>query len=189
MTGPHLGILAQHDIQIPRKLDEWVQSQLEERLMKELKALVNPLKKATARSKNIISDPNPRGVISRHPGNIQGDLDQLIVHLPHSSTLFDSPDPSEIDLRSLSPGYHSQLFDNLNSLLATDRTYLLRQALANKAPLPKVLIGKRGLPREVLEGTSISLSSGSQRGQLVLPVMVALLRLKLYSGQGWETQL
>jgi len=134
-------------------------------------------------------DPNAKGVISRHPDNIKGDLDQLVVHLPHSSTLFDSPNPSEIDLRSLSPEYYSQLFDNLNSLLATDRTYLLRQALANRLPLPKELIGKRGLPKEALEGITISLSSGSQRGQLVLPVMVALLRLKLYSGQGWGTQL
>lgn len=157
--------------------------------MKELAALVNPLKKATARSKNIIPDPNAKGVISRHLGNTKGGFDHLIVHLPHSSKLFDSTDPSEIDLRSLSSGYHFQLFDNLNSLLATDRTYLLRQALANKLPLPKELIGKRGLPKDALEGTTISLSSGSQRGQLVLPVMVALLRLKLYSGQGWGTQL
>jgi hypothetical protein len=149
---------------------------------------VNPLMKATVRSKNTIPEPNAVGVISRHP-NAAEDLDQLIIHLPHSSTLFESTNPSEIDLRSLSPSYHVQLFDNLNSLLATDRTYLLRQALANKLPLSKELIGKRGLPREGLEGTSISLSSGSERGQLVLPVMVALLRMKLYSGQGWGTQL
>jgi hypothetical protein len=156
--------------------------------MKELAGLVNPLKKATVRSKNTIPEPNARGVISRHP-NTAEDLDQLIIHLPHSSKLFESTNPSEFDLRSLSPSYHSQLFDNLNSLLATDRTYLLRQALANKLPLSKELIGKRGLPKEALEGTTISLSSGSDRGQLVLPVMVALLRLKLYSGQGWGTQL
>jgi hypothetical protein len=156
--------------------------------MKELSALVNPLKKATVRSKNTIPESNARGVISRYPKTGE-DLDQLIIHLPHSSTYFESTNPSEIDLRSLSPSYHSQLFDNLNSLLATDRTYLLRQALANKLPLSKELIGKRGLPKEALEGTTISLSSGSERGQLVLPVMVALLRLKLYSGQGWGTQL
>ena len=158
--------------------------------MKELNALVNPLKKATVRSKNTIPDLNAIEVISRLPGNVNGkDLDQLIVHLPHSSTLFESSNPSEIDLRSLSPFYHVQLFDNLNSLFATDRTYLLRQALANKLPLSKELIGKRGLEKEALEGTTIALSSGSERGQLVLPVMVALLRLKLYSGQGWGTQL
>jgi hypothetical protein len=156
--------------------------------MKELSALVNPLRKATVRSKNTIAEPNARGVISRHLTPAE-DLDQLIIHLPHSSTLYESTNPSEVDLRSLSPSYHSQLFDNLNSLLATDRTYLLRQALANKLTLSKELIGKRGLPKEALEGTTISLSSGSERGQLVLPVMVALLRLKLYSGQGWGTQL
>jgi len=156
--------------------------------MKELAGLVNPLKKATVRSKNTIAEPNARGVISRHPKTAE-DLDQLIIHLPHSSTLFESTNPPEIDLRSLSPSCHSQLFENLNSLLATDRTYLLRQALANKLPLSKELIGKRGLPKDALEGTSISLSSGSERGQLVIPVMVALLRLKLYSGQGWGTQL
>jgi hypothetical protein len=156
--------------------------------MKELRALVNPLKKATVRSKNTIPEPNARGVISRIIEKGE-DLDQLIIHLPRSSTLFESTNPSEIDLRSLSPSYHVQLFDNLKSLLATDRTYLLRQALANKLPFSKELIGKRGLPKDALEGTTISLSSGSERGQLVLPVMVALLRMKLYSGQGWGTQL
>ena len=156
--------------------------------MKELAGLVNPLKKATVRSKNTIPDLNAKGVISRHPKTAE-DLDQLIVHLPHSSTMFESTNPSEVDLRSLSQLYHAQLFDNLNSLFATDRTYLLRQALANKLPLSKELIGKRGLPKEALEGTTIALSSGSERGQLVLPVMVALLRLRLYSGQWWGTQL
>jgi hypothetical protein len=156
--------------------------------MKELKALVDPLKKATVRSKNTIPEPNAKGVISRHPERGE-DLDRLIVHLPPGSTSLESTNPSEVDLRSLSTSYHSQLFENLNSLFATDRTYLLRQSLANKLPLTKELIGKRESPKEALEGTTISLSSGSERGQLVLPVMVALLRLKLYSGQGWGTQL
>jgi hypothetical protein len=154
--------------------------------MKELKALVDPLKKATVRSKNTIPEPNAKGIISRHPERGE-DLDRLIVHLPPAKSLESSTNPSEVDLRSLSPFYHSQLFEDLNSLFATDRTYLLRQALANKLPLTKELIGKRESTREALEGTTISLSSGSERGQLVLPVMVALLRLKLYSGQGWGT--
>jgi hypothetical protein len=125
------------------------------------------------------------------------ELDQLLVHLPSSFTPppssisdSDSANPSEINLHSLHPSNHQLLFQHLDHLLSTDRTYLIRQALANKVPLSKELIGKRGLPHESLEGgCTISLSSGSERGQLALPVMVALLRLKLYSGQGWESQL
>lgn len=187
-----MGILAQNNFRIPRKLDEWIQSQLEERLIRELGLLVGKLRKATLRFGSIVTpDFNVRGVITRQPKTTSSDLDHLLLHLPSSnSTPVETPaKPSEIDLSSLTPSHHSSLYRHLNHLLSTDRKYILRQALLNKSPIPKELVGPRGSPREGLEGSTIALSSGSERGQLAIPVMTALLRLKLYSGQGWNTQI
>lgn len=202
--GPHLGILAQHNFQIPGKIDEWIKGQLEERIIKELGLLVKKLRIATSRIKNLapaLLGQQASGVISRddHLGN---DLDRLTLHLPStsppsaassstSSSTLDSEtsiDPSVIDLRTLSSPHHSTLFESLNHLLATDRKYLIRHALANQTRFSKELVGRHD-PNAILKEGIISLSSGSERGQLVLPVMTALFRLKLYSGKGWGTQL
>ena len=151
-----------------------------------------------------------RGVIERYETDADGshdDIDRLLVHLPGQDTDEISKGPaaksneavsaSTVDLRSFALPNHAALFEHITQLFAIDRKYLLRQALVNKwdmsQPHLRHLIhqspSKDGTGSGTgLEGSTISISSASIRGQLALPAMVALLRLKLYSGQGWSTK-
>jgi len=149
-----------------------------------------------------------RGVIERYETDAHGshdDIDRLLVHLPGQAIDESSPvtaaksneevSASTVDLRSFALQNHAALFEHITQLFAIDRKYLLRQALVNKwdmsqphlrhlihPPTPQAGTGTG------LEGSTISISSASTRGQLALPAMVALLRLKLYSGQGWSSK-
>ena len=149
-----------------------------------------------------------RGVIERYEMNTGGsydDIDRLLVHLPGQAidetskgTAEKSHEPvsaSTVDLRSFALPNHAALFEHISQLFAIDRKYLLRQALMNKWDLSQPHL--RHLIHQPtsqagtgtgLEGSTISISSASTRGQLALPAMVALLRLKLYSGQGWSSK-
>lgn len=149
-----------------------------------------------------------RGVIERYEMNTEGsheDIDRLLVHLPGQaidetslSTAEKSNEPvsaSTVDLCSFALPNHAGLFEHISQLFAIDRKYLLRQALVNKWDLSQPHLRHLIHPPTAqagtgtgLEGSTISISSASTRGQLALPAMVALLRLKLYSGQGWSSK-
>jgi hypothetical protein len=173
-------------------------------LIKELEILVKKLRVGISKAKNMMGGREQGGVVERYDlatGTSAAaddvDIDRLFVHLPlHNDESGIIPEPvdvsaSTIGLRSFIPPNRPLLFKHISDLLAIDRKYLLRQALVNKLDmsqpyLVRLMQNSPSASGTGLEGMTISISSASTRGQIALPAMTALLRLKLYSGQGWK---
>jgi hypothetical protein len=139
--------------------------------------------------KNMSFSADEIGILSRFvPNESDEELDRLIIRLPGDNANVNANSPTVVDLSDFPALHCPALFDSLARVLCLERKYTLRQAIVNGSDLSlphlRHLIGK---PSNTLKGSTIAISSSTARGQLALPTMIALLRWKLYSGQGWES--
>lgn len=208
-SGPHLGLLRPHGLEIPTKFDEWVRTYLAQRILDELNSLVSDLRKHTPKVTNILQPvpiPNIEGVVSLLPAGHsrrESDREQLVVQLPGSDTHETSPttsraDVMEIDLSHFPDHLRPGLYRHFADLFRTERTYTIRNAISRGGSLSteidSTLIGKP--PSHItadgsgFAGRKVGISyleDGGERGQLGVGVMIALLRWRLYSGDGWTS--
>jgi hypothetical protein len=189
-------------------MDQWIQYQLAERIVKELQQLVERSRAKTPRIKNMAILPVDGGVgeVTFTPEEVQetsgaeesADTDRLVIRLPQVAKSGSDADPitsegdvATVDLSTFPSSLRPSLFEAVEQLRLIERKYTLRQAILTKADLSaphlRHLIGRRNPTREE-EDTVLVLSSSTERGQLSIPAMTALLRWKLYTGQGWEHQ-
>lgn len=123
--------------------------------------------------------------------------DQLHIRLPlASSTELDTLSVpvkaglGVIDLSAFPIHLRSSLLQAVEDIRLIERKHTLRHAILAKANLSashlRHLIGRPQASGQPEKDQLLVLSSATSRGQLCIPAMTALLRWKLYSGQGWE---
>ena len=200
--GPHLGILRPHNLTIPPDLTERIRTHLAEGILYELRLLTSQLRKHTPRVKNLLnSTPTPANPAVVHLLDEREDRvasnEQIVVRIPGQSARPAVPamtDDGAVDLRTFPDGHKHELLQHLSNLLGTERAHTLRGAISRGDPLSddayRSLIGKP--PPQItrdgsgLAGRQVGFSySYSERGRLGAPLMIALLRWRLYSGDGW----
>lgn len=209
--GPHLGILRPYGLDIPSRLPDWIKVYLASRILSELEILVRELGKHTPRLKNLrktsLSEyqDEPQTVISLSPHEDISPL-RLVIKLPNRDNFItgtngdqvrprDEEDGMRVDLSDFPIDMRPDLLHHFSKLLAVERTYKLRLAISNRQSLSaepyQALIGKP--PSHItrdgsgLGGHEIGLSwSKGARGGLGTDAMVALLRWRLYTGDGWR---
>lgn len=181
-------------------MDDWIQTQLSTRIIQELETLLNRLRANTPRMKNLAASSlrSEEGVIQTFSDleclqeiGIRDDPHRLLVRLPRhrSGVSLEDPTTNEVDLSTLPESFHKRLIEVVEQIRLIDRKHALRQAIVHKsdlsAPHLRSLIGRPG--RQASEGCkAFTLSTTTTRGQLAVPAMTALMRWKLYNGQGWE---
>jgi hypothetical protein len=122
---------------------------------------------------------------------IRDDPHRLIVRLPRqrSGVSLEEPTTNEVDLSTVPVSFRKLLIEVVEQIRLIDRKHTLRQAIVHKsdltAPHLRHLIGQPG-PQASEGYKAFALSTTTTRGQLAIPAMTALMRWKLYNGQGWE---
>lgn len=154
-SGPHLGLLKPHGLELPSKLDEWVRLYLAQRILEDLDCLVSDLRRHTPKVKNLIkpapnSDVEGAVVVSLLPNTTlrhKAVRERVVVQLPgpgsSSSTSSTEPWPSlkpkgeetgtratEIDLSHFPISLWPGLYRHFADLLRTERTHTLRNAIS-----------------------------------------------------------
>jgi len=92
-----------------------------------------------------------------------------------------------IPLSSLTSSTHPPILQAIRSILSTERTDSIRSAIAShqrpsfSASLPDLDGRNLGLRGDVL-----AVSSFPGRGEMAVPLVVALYRWRLFTGEGWE---
>lgn len=178
-------------------MDEWVRYDLATKVQSEFELLVRRLQTCTPRLKTLATSPT-----AVHTGPVISVLDptladndsddqQVILRIPPLTALPEAvPRRGVFDMVALPKDVLGPGISALEELLRIERLYATRRAAcrsdgSDDTSSPRPLIG--GKPTGVA-GPVVGLSSGQgTRSQLAIPAMIALLRWRLYTGEGWQS--